>query len=115
MLIVTPLTEDSLGSIFIKNNEKLNITEEVAIETVSKNIMDLNSELVLDSEGYVNVESSQIVILDNEMFANLDVIKSPVKGKEPMCWKLTVVDGENKKLNAYVDIITGELIGSINM
>lgn len=114
VLIVTPLTEDSMSSIFIKNNEKLNITEEVAIETVSKNIMDLNSELVLDSEGYVNVESSQIVILDNEMFANLDVIKSPVKGKEPMCWELTVVDGENKKLNAYVDIMSGELIGSIN-
>lgn len=114
VLIVTPLTDDSSSSIFIKSKEKFNISEDDAIKTVSENIKELNSELVLDVDNYVNVESSQIVKLDNETFAGLDVIKTPVKGKEPMCWKLTVVDGENKRLNAYVDIMTGSLIGSIN-
>ena len=114
VLIVTPLTDDSSSSIFIKNNEKLNISEDDAVKTVSDNIKELNSELVLDVDNYVNVESSQIVILDNETFAGLDVIKNPVRGKEPMCWKLTVVDGENKKLDAYVDVMTGNLIGSKN-
>lgn len=115
VLIVTPLTSDSTRSVFIENNEKFNVTEEDAIKTVSDNIKELNSELVLDVDNYVNVESSEIVILDNEMFAELDVIKTPVKGKEPICWKLTVVDGENKRLNAYVDIMTGSLIGSKNI
>lgn len=113
-LIVTPLTDDSSSSIFIKNKEKFNISEDDAIKTVSENIKELNSELVLDVDNYVNVESSQIVKLDNEIFAGLDVIKTPVKGKEPMCWKLTVVDGVNKKLDAYVDIMSGSLIGSKN-
>ena len=115
LLIVTPLTSDSLTSMFIENKEKFNITEDDAIKTVSDNIKELNSELVLDVDNYVNVESSEIVILDNEMFAELDVIKTPVKGKEPYCWKLTVVDGENKRVNAYVDIMTGSLIGSKNI
>lgn len=114
VLIVTPLTNDSMRSIFIENDEKLNITEETAIKTVSDNIKDLNSELVLDKDNYVNIEFSEIVILDNEMFAGLDVIKEPVKGKEPICWKLTVVDSELKKLDAYVNAMTGELIGSVN-
>ena len=114
VLIVTPRTEDSYWSIFIKNNEKFNITEDVAIATVSENIKELNPDLVLDIDNYVNVESSEIVVLDNEVFASLDVIKTPVKGKEPICWRLTVVNGENKRLNAYVDIMTGELIGSVN-
>lgn len=114
VLIVTPLTDDSSSSIFIKNKEKFNISEDDAIKTVSENIKELNPELVLDVDNYVNVESSQIVKLDNETFAGLDVIKTPVKGKEPMCWKLTVVDGENKRLDAYVDIMTGSLIGSSN-
>ena len=91
----------------IKNNEDM-------FNEVSENIKELNSELVLDVDNYVNVESSQIVKLDNETFAGLAVIKTPVKGKEPLCWKLKVVDGENKRLNAYVDIMTGSLIGSIN-
>lgn len=115
VLIVTPLTSDSMKSVFIESNEKFNVTEEDAIKTVSDNIKELNSELVLDVDNYVNVESSEIVILDNKMFAELDVIKTPVKGKEPICWKLTVVDGENKRLNAYVDIMTGSLIGSKNI
>ncbi len=114
VLIVTPLTDNSSSSIFVKNKEKLNISEDDAIKTVSENIKELNSELVLDSTNYVNVESSQIEILDNETFAGLDVIKTPVKGKTPMCWRLTVVDGENKRLNAYVDVMTGNLIGSKN-
>ena len=114
VLIVTPLTDDSYSSIFIKNNEKLNISEDDAIKTVSEKIKELNQDLVLDKDNYVNVESSQIIVLDNETFAGLDVIKTPVKGKEPMCWKLTVVDGENKRLDAYVDIMNGSLIGSKN-
>lgn len=114
VLIVTPLTDDSSKSNFVKNSEKLNITEDDAIKTVSENVKELNSELVLDTNDYVNVESSQIVRLDNETFAGLDVIKTPVKGKTPMCWRLTVVDGESKRLDAYVDIMTGELIGSAN-
>lgn len=115
VLIVTPLTSNSMVSGFIENKEKFNTTEEDAIKTVSEKIKELNSELVLDKDNYVNVESSEIVILDNEMFARLDVIKTPVKGKEPICWKLTVVDSEFRKLDAYVDITTGELIGSKNI
>ena len=114
ILIVTPLTNDSTSSAFIENDEKLNITEETAIKTVSDNIKELNSELVLDKDNYVNIELSEIVILDNEMFAGLDVIKTPVKGKEPICWKLRVVDGVSKRLDAYVNAMTGELIGSVN-
>lgn len=114
VLIVTPITSDSMISLFIENKEKFNITEDVAIATVSENIKELNPDLVLDKDNYVNVESSEIVVLDKEAFAELDVIKTPVKGKEPICWKLTVVDGEYRRLNAYVDIMTGELIGSVN-
>ena len=114
VLIVTPLTSDSMFSTFVENKEKFNITEEAAIQTVSDNIKELNPELVLDVDNYVNVESSEIVILDNEKFAELDVIKTPVKGKEPYCWKLTVIDSEFRKLDAYVNIMSGEIIGSIN-
>ena len=114
MLVVTPLKRYSMISEFIENSEKLNITEEAAIKTVSDNIKELNSELVLDKDNYVNIEFSEIVILDNEMFAGLDVIKTPVKGQEPICWKLTVVDAELKKVDAFVNIMTGELIGSVN-
>lgn len=114
VLVVTPITNESRISVFVENSEKLNITEEAAIKTVSENIKELNSELVLDADGYVNVELSEIVVLDNEMFASLDVIKTPVKGKEPICWKLTVVDSENTKLDVYVNMTTGEIIGSIN-
>ena len=114
VLVVTPITNDSRISVFVENSEKLNITEEAAIKTVSENIKELNSELVLDADGYVNIELSEIVVLDNEMFASLDVIKTPVKGKEPICWKLTVVDSENTKLDVYVNMTTGEIIGSIN-
>ena len=114
VLIVTPLTNDSTSSVFVENKEKFNITEEDAIKTVTENIKELNSDLVLDKDGYVNIEYTEITILDNTEFANLDVIKSPVKGKEPICWKLTVVDGENKRLDAYVDVVSGILIGSKN-
>lgn len=114
VLIVTPITSDSIVSLFIENKEKFNITEDDAIQTVSEKIKELNPDLVLDIDNYVNVESSEIVVLDNEVFASLDVIKTPVKGKEPICWRLTVVDGENKRLDAYVDVMTGELIGSKN-
>ena len=115
VLIVTPLTSDSMVSVFVENKEKFNITEESAIKTVSENIKELNSELVLDKDNYVNIESSEIVVLDNELFASLDVIKTPVKGKEPICWKLTIVDSEFRKVDVYVNIMTGEIIGSINI
>ena len=114
VLIVTPKTENSAEIKFVLNDEKLNITEDIAMKTVSEKIKELNSELVLDVDNYVNIEFSEITILDNETFAGLDVIKTPVKGKEPICWRVTVVDGENKRLNAYVDIMTGEIIGSVN-
>ena len=115
VLIVTPLTSDSMVSVFVENKEKFNITEENAIKTVSENIKELNSEFVLDKDNYVNIESSEIVVLDNELFASLDVIKTPVKGKEPICWKLTIVDSEFRKVDVYVNIMTGEIIGSINI
>lgn len=114
VLIIAPKTKDSAEIKFVLNDEKVNITEDTAMKTVSENIKELNSELVLDSENYVNIELSEITILDNKTFAELDVIKTPVKGKEPICWKLTVVDGELKRLDAYVNIMTGELIGSKN-
>lgn len=114
VLIVAPKTKDSAEIKFVLNDEKLNITEEAAMNVVSEKIKELNSELVLDSENYVNVELSEITILDNKAFAELDVIKTPVKGKEPICWKITVVDSELKRLDAYVDVMTGEIIGSKN-
>ena len=61
VLIVTPLTDDSSSSIFIKNKEKFDISEDDAIKTVSENIKELNSELVLDSDNYVNVESRKLL------------------------------------------------------
>lgn len=114
VLIVSPILEDSTKPRFIENEEKFNITEEIAINTITEKIDELNPNLVLDDEGYVNVETSTIVTLDNEGFASLDVIKTPVRGEEPICWKLTVVDSNHKRLDAYVNIMTGELIGSVN-
>ena len=114
VLIVTPLKNDSINSTFIKNNETVNISEDDAIKTVSNNIKELNQEFILEFDNYVNIETSEIIRLDNEIFANLDVIKTPIKGKNPLCWKLTAIDIKYKKLDAYVDIMTGDLIGSKN-
>lgn len=114
VLIVTPLKNDSINSTFIKNNETVNISEDDAIKTISNNIKELNQEFILEFDNYVNIETSEIIRLDNEIFANLDVIKTPIKGKNPLCWKLTAIDIKYKKLDAYVDIMTGDLIGSKN-
>ena len=47
------------------------------------------------------------------MFAGLDVIKTPVRGKEPICWKITMVDYTRAlKVEAYIDATTGKIIGS---
>lgn len=114
VLIVAPRTLTSKKSEFIVSNDELKITEERAKQIITENIEEINSSLVLDSEKHVEFDFSEITMLDNHVFANLDFIKTPVKGKEPFCWKLTVIDAENTKVDVYVDAVSGNLIGSKN-
>lgn len=115
VLIVTPRTTKSNSAAFIISNEDLKITEADAIKTISENINDLKEAfgLVLDSENYVNARYSKIEVLNKDEFVNLDYIKTPVKGEEPACWLLSIVDANNKTVGVYVNITTGNLIGAI--
>ena len=115
VLIVTPRTTKSNSAAFIISNEELKITEADAIKTINENINDLKETfgLVLDSENYVNARYSKIEVLNKDEFVNLDYIKTPVKGEEPACWLLSIVDANNKTVGVYVNITTGNLIGAI--
>ena len=53
------------------------------------------------------------IVLNKDEFVNLDYIKTPVKGEEPACWLLSIVDANNKTVGVYVNITTGNLIGAI--
>ena len=113
VLIVTPITEDSFGSIFIKNNEKFTITEDDATKLAIENLTELSTEFSEDSSWGATAEITEIVVLDNELFASLDVIKTPVKGSKPYCWKITMVDYTRfLKVEVYIDAITGNIIGA---
>ncbi len=113
VLIVTPITDDSFGSIFIKNNEKFNITEDDATKLAIENLKELSTAFGEDSSWEATAEVTEIVVLDNELFAGLDVIKTPVKGKEPYCWKITMVDyTRTLKVEVYIEAITGNIIGA---
>ena len=113
VLIVTPITEDSFGSKFIKNNEKFNITEDDASKLAIENITELSTEFSENASWGATAEITEIVVLDNELFAGLDVIKTPVKGSKPYCWKITMMDYTRfLKVEAYIDAITGNIIGA---
>ena len=116
VLIVTPRTKISSESKFIVSKEELKISESDAIKIVNDNIKEIkdNMSLVLDEDNYVNVEFSEIEILDNSEFAILDYIQTPVKGKETMCWCISMIDDKNKLLDIYVNIMTGEMIGAVS-
>lgn len=113
VLIVSPRTDDSLGSRFINNKDKLNITEEEAIKLSLENINELNIEELTDISWSDTTESAEIIILDNKTFAGLEVIKTPVKGKTPICWKIIIKDKANiVKMHIFIDAITGKVIGA---
>lgn len=120
VLLIAPTSERSVADI-IESNEHIKIDAQKAYDILNDNLDKIKQELKLDYvEASVGGFEDRIEKLSNETFAKMSFINKPVEGKEPICWKefYRIFRGESVgdshiELTAYIDAMTGELIGVI--
>lgn len=115
LMAVIPIEHKNLKTVFVENKEKLKINSEQAISKSSESLEDIEKDFGIEFETYLGYLEDHLDLLTKEEFSKLEYIKTPIAGKERICWNLhyRVVDHETiNYIEAYIDAITGELIGA---
>lgn len=114
VLITSKGSKNSLAN-FVENDEKLKVDSYQAFETIQEYLIDFQNFYELKEQNSEGYRSDILYKLTNEQFAKLEYIKTPVKGQEPICWKIDYRGYEYDtvvSMTIYVDATTGDIIGS---
>lgn len=117
-LFILPKSTGNMRTNYVINDKKISIDSYDAVEEIQKYLDDFAKQYNLTNMDFMGYRDDVLCRLSNEKFAELDYIKKPVKGEEPICWKIDYCvyrgdeDASFDYLNIYVDATTGELIGS---
>ncbi|MBQ7409793.1 MAG: hypothetical protein IJW20_00225 [Clostridia bacterium] len=115
MVLITSKESNNRWASFVENDTKLKIDSYKAFEKIQDNLIDFQNFYGLKEQNSEGYRSDILSKLTNEQFANLEYIKTPVKGQEPICWKIDYRGYEYDtvvSMTIYVDATTGDIIGS---
>lgn len=116
VLITSKGSKNSLAN-FVENDEKLKVDSYQAFETIQEYLIDFQNFYELKEQNSIGYSGDKLYKLTNEEFAKLEYIKTPVKGEEPICWKIDYRGYEYDtvvSMSVYVDATTGYIIGSVD-
>ena len=115
LLAVIPNETGNRSTEFVESDEKLKIDAKIAMDTANKFLTEIGEYLDIRFDSYIGYSDDHLDLLTIEEFSKLEYIKTPIAGKERICWNLhyRVVDHETiNYIEVYIDAITGELIGA---
>ena len=117
-LLVLPKSTGNMNVEYIENTKKIKIDSYEAVDNVQKYLDDFAKEYDLENMDFMGYNNDFICKLTNKKFAELDYIINPVKGEEPLCWRIDWcvyrgdAEAQFSDLIIYIDATTGEVIGS---
>ena len=117
-LLVLPKSTGNMRIEYTESNKEIKIDSYIAVENIQKYLNDFSKEYKLKNMDFMGYNNDFVCRLTNKSFAELDYIINPVKGEEPICWRINWCvyrgdpDAEFGDLVVYINAITGEVIGS---
>lgn len=118
LLAIIPNESRNRSTIFVESDEKLKINAETAMNTANNSLTEIEEYFDLEFETYVGYTDDHLDLLTKEEFSKMEYIKTPISGKERICWNLHYKANNHETINSmdvYVDAITGEIIGAKNI
>lgn len=117
LLAVIPNESGNRSTVFVESDEKLKINAETAMNTANNSLTEIEEYFDLEFETYVGYTGDHLDLLTKEEFSEMEYIKTPISGKERICWNLHYRANNHETINymnVFVDATTGEIIGAIN-
>lgn len=117
LLAVVPNESGNRSTVFVESDEKLKIDAETAMNTANATLTEIEEYFDLEFETYIGYTDDHLDLLTKEEFVNMEYIKTPVVGTEPICWNLHYRANDHETINymnVFVDATTGNIIGAIN-
>ena len=117
-LLVRPKATGNMRVEYIENDRKIKIDSYTAVENIQEYLDNFAQKYNLKNMDFMGYNNDFICRLTNKKFAELDYIIKPVKGEEPICWRIDWcvyrgdADAQFSDLIIYIDATTGEVIGS---
>ena len=117
-LLVLPKSTGNMRIEYTESNKEIKIDSYTAVENIQKYLNDFSKEYKLKNMDFMGYNNDFVCRLTNKSFAELDYIINPVKGEEPICWRINWCvyrgdpDAEFGDLVVYINAITGDVIGS---
>lgn len=113
LLMVVPKESGNRGVVFVDSDEKIKIDAEKAISITEAARTEIEKYYGVEFQPFLGYKSDHLELLTKEKFAEMDYIKSPLAGRERICWNINYdVNNEDvHHINVFVDAITGDIIG----